>query len=309
MAVPLVLREHVGRLWLNLFFWQARRNPQLPRACKPLFLWAAWNFAAVMRENTLCNAQHLLESQANPSRCERLAKQIIGSFYDFVCDVGASANMRRAQLLGRIAEVHGHDTYRSARDEKKGAIIVTAHMGSFEVGMAALLEYEKRLHVLFRRDEQGLFEQTRRALRRRLGVIEVPVDDGLSAWMRLREALARDEVVLIQGDRVMPGQKGQAMPVLSGTVLLPTGPARLAQITGAPIIPVFSIRRPDGQIELFVEPPVRVPDEQALDAAMAQMAAVLERYLHRYPHQWLMIRPAWCEDSCDNSAMIGTSQS
>jgi lauroyl/myristoyl acyltransferase len=294
-------RKHAADFWLNLLFWQARRNPAFPRACKPFFMWGAWNFAAVMRENTLCNARRLLGEQSTPSERETLAKTIIGSFYDFVCDVGRSVGMTREQLLGHIAQIRGHEIYRDARAEKKGAIVLTAHMGSFEVGMAALLEHEKRLHVLFRRDQLGLFEQTRSTLHKRLGVIEAPVDEGLSIWMRLRDALAADEVVLIQGDRVMPGQKGRVMPILGSNMLLPTGPVRLALVSGAPIVPVFSIRRPDGQIDLFIEPPIRVPDEHAMESAFQQVAAVIEKYLRRYPQQWLVIRRAWSEDCCDKS--------
>ena len=293
------LRKQAANFWLNCLFWQARRNPAFPRACKPFFMWGAWRFAAQMRESTSCNAARLLGAQSNREDREALAKAIIASFYDFVCDVGRSASMTQAQLLQRVAQIHGHDNYRSVRAEKKGAIILTAHMGSFEVGMAALLEHEKRLHVLFRRDELGLFEQTRCALRRRLGVIEAPVDGGLAVWMRLRDALRADEVVLIQGDRVMSGQKGRAMPLLDGHMLLPTGPVRLALVSGAPIVPVFSIRRPDGQIELFIEPAIDVADEAAVDAALGQVAALLASYLRRYPQQWLMIRQAWCEDGCN----------
>lgn len=295
IALP-ALRKHAANFWLNCLFWQARRNPAFPQACKPFFIWAAWKFAAGVRENTLCNAARLLGGQSSHADREALSRAIIASFYNFVCDVGKSAGMTRAQLLGRIAQIHGHDTYRSIRAEKKGAIILTAHMGSFEVGMAALLEHEKRLHVLFRRDELGLFEEMRSRLRRRLGVIEAPVDDGLAVWMQLRNALRADEVVLIQGDRVMPGQKGRAMPLLDGHMPLPTGPMRLALVSGAPIVPVFSIRRPDGQIELFIEPAIRVADEAAVDTALGQVATLLASYLSRYPQQWLMIRRAWCED-------------
>jgi KDO2-lipid IV(A) lauroyltransferase len=205
--------------------------------------------------------------------------------------------MSREQLLDRIEHIEGDDRYRTVRALRKGAIIVTAHMGSFEVGMAALLEREKRVHVLFRRDALGLFEQTRSALRRRLGVNEVPVDEGLSVWLRLRDALARDEAVLIQGDRTMPGQKGRPVPFLGGHVVLPTGPVKLAMASGAPILPVFTIRLPDGRVRLFVEQPIVVRPEDSAEAALEQLASVIERYVRAYPDQWLMIHPAWCEHS------------
>src|SRR6185437_11295988 len=95
---------------------------------------------------------------------------------------------------------------------------------------------------------------------KKIGVVEVPLDQGWTVWMRLRDALANDEVVLIQGDRVMPGQKGQPVKFFDGHILMPTGPARLALVSGAPIIPVFFVRTPKGKIRLFIEDPILVGD-------------------------------------------------
>ena len=118
--------------------------------------------------------------------------------------------------------------------------------------------------------------------------------------MRLRDALANDEVVLIQGDRVMPGQKGQPVRFFDGHTLMPTGPVRLAMVTGSPIIPVFSVRMPNGKIRLFIEEAILVGDMPggiSQDQAMNQLGAVLEKYVRLYPDQWLENRPAWIEDA------------
>jgi lauroyl/myristoyl acyltransferase len=259
-------------------------------------MWGAWTFSPVMRENTLCNARRLLGASSSPGAQERLARDVIGHFYDFVCDVGRSIGQSRQQLLQCIESIEGDPGYREARRAGRGAIIVTAHMGSFEVGMAALLEREKRVHVLFRRDAIGLFERTRSALRQGLGVVEHCVDDGLSVWMKMREALGADEVVLIQGDRVMPGQKGVRQPFFDGHMLTPTGPVKLALAAGAPLVPIFSTRQADGRIRLFVEPPIHVTDAASAEAAHHQLIATLEQYVRKYPEQWLMIHRAWCED-------------
>jgi KDO2-lipid IV(A) lauroyltransferase len=162
------------------------------------------------------------------------------------------------------------------------------------------MQREKRLHVLFRRDALDLFEQIRSTLRRKIGVVEVPVDEGWTVWMRLRDALAQDEVVLIQGDRVMPGQKGQPVRFFDGHIQLPTGPVRLAMVTGSPIVPVFSVRMPRGKIRLFIEPPILVgdvPGGVSPDEAMNQLGAALEKYVRKYPEQWLENRPVWLEDA------------
>jgi KDO2-lipid IV(A) lauroyltransferase len=292
----LFARRKAADFWLNLLFWQTRRNPQFPVKTKPIFFLLTWKFAHLMRENTLCNSRRLLGSAASQSDQLSLARSTIGHFYDFICDVGRSVGQSREQMLKRIEATEGHDNYLNARAAGKGAIVVTAHMGSFEVGIAALLEHDKCVHVVFRKDAYGRFERTRSALRQSLGVNEHCVDDGLAVWMRLRDALTNDEVVLVQGDRVMPGQKGKRVAFMGGHMMLPTGPAKLALASGAPIVPIFSVRRDDGQIRLFVEEPIWVKSAEEVDEAITKFAEILEQYLRRFPDQWLMIQRAWCED-------------
>jgi KDO2-lipid IV(A) lauroyltransferase len=221
----------------------------------------------------------------------------MGNFYDFVCDVGRSLHLTQGELVARIDSIEGDEHYRAARALKKGAIIATAHMGSFEAGAAALLRREIAMHVVFKRDATR-FEQVRSALRERLGVIEAPVDDGWTMWLRLREALARDEVVMMQADRVMPGQKGSTVSFLFGHLALPTGPLKLALASGAPIVPVFATRAPGGKICIHVEPHIEIkPSDQDPHPALAKFAGVLEKYAREYPEQWLLFHRAFCEDA------------
>lgn len=289
------LRRAAANFWMNFFFWNARQRPALTRASKPFWMWAAWKFTPVMRNSTLANAGRLLGEGSTLPQRQALARAVIANYYDFISDIGAAVGMSHRQLLDRIDQIEGHERYQQLRANGKGAIIVTAHMGSFEVGIAALLEHEKRIHVLFRRDEMSLFEKTRSALRKQLGVCEACVDEGLAVWMKLRTALANDEVVLIQGDRVLPGQKGQRVPFLGGHMMLPTGPVKLALASGAPIVPIFSIRQPQGTIRLFVEEPICVAGE--VHEAMLRLGSIIEKYVRRYPDQWLVFHRPWCEDA------------
>ena len=290
------IREKAADFWLRLLFWLGREQPWILKLGKRFFLTAAWTFAADTRGNLLANAARLLGSQSSSNELEKLARAALSNFYDFVCDIPRSAAMSPAELLARIRHVEGEKAYLELRKAGKGAIVLTAHMGSFEVGMAGLRQYEPKVHVLFRRDANNLFEQSRTELRHRLGVLEAPVDDGLGIWMRLRDALLADEVICIQGDRVMPGQRGQAIPVLGGTIPLPTGPFKLALITGAPIVPIFSTRLPDGGVNLFIEPPIYVRSHGEVEIGLRAAADVLARYLQQYPQQWLVLHRAWCED-------------
>ena len=285
--------------WLNTLFRVAEETPGVLRASRKAIAWLAFQVSRDIRQGTLANARRILGPDASPEKLQRFARQVVEYFILFCHDIGQSMKWSEAELFDQIEDIEGHDHYAAARNMRRGAIVVTAHIGSFEVGMAALRRQDARIHVVFRRDVFPRFESMRSRLRGKLGVIEAPVDDGWTVWMRLRDALREDEVVVLQGDRVMPGQKGQRARVLGHDMLLPTGPAKLAAAAGSPIVPVFSVRMPSGKIRLCVEPAITVSgnDIEAINAAMQQLGSVMGKYIQQYGEQWLMLQPAWCEDS------------
>jgi KDO2-lipid IV(A) lauroyltransferase len=77
-------------------------------------------------------------------------------------------------------------------------------------------------------------------------------------------------------------------------MLLPPGPVKLALATGAPIVPVFCVRTPTGNVRLCVEPAIDVAGKD-VEHALREIADVIGRYVRRYPEQWLMLQPAWRE--------------
>ncbi len=298
-APPVGLARRVmAKLWLSVLFFLARHMRWLLLRGKPLFTWGTWTFSSFIREGALANARRILGEDSTPQQRQAIARASVSSFYDFVCDVGWTLGASREELSSRIAAVEGHEGYERARALHRGAIIATAHMGSFEVGMVALLQSEPRIHVVFQRDRADLFEQLRSDVRSKLGVIEAPVDEGLRTWVQLRDALLADEVVAIQADRIMPGQKGQKVAFLGGHMMLPAGPVKLAMITGAPIIPIFSIRQPDGRILVKIEQPIYVEPArpELFEPTLLQLADVIAKYVRLYPGQWLVLHKAWCED-------------
>lgn len=287
-------------LWLRFFFWGAERAPGLVRAARPFWVEAAWQGSAALREATLANARRLLGPDATPRARAALAKAVVANFYRFIAEVGRAPRLTKRDLLARIEEVRGREAYQAARRAKRGAILVTAHLGAFEIGIAALAEHEPRIHVVFRPDPFAAFERLRSMMRNRLGVVEAPVDGRWPVWRRLRDALAADEVVLLQGDRVMPGQRGVPVPFLDGHLLMPTGPVKLALLSGAPVVPVFALRTPSGRVRIVIEDPITVEPDAGSPGrphpALGRMAAVIERHVRAHPDQWLMLQRAWCED-------------
>ena len=294
------LGDRLNAIGLRLFFRLASVFPRTVDTVKPLFVRIAYACSPSVQRNTAANGRKIFGSSVSAKKLTTYGRGVLLYFLDFVLDVRFSLRASSEQLADRISAIEGHERYMATRVAKRGAILLTAHMGSFELGIVALQQYESRIHVVFKRDAVSRFEKIRGGMRQRLGVLEAAVDDGWVIWMRLRDALRNDDVVLIQGDRVMPGQRGMEVPFLHGRIILPTGPVKLASASGAPIVAVFCLRDPDGRVRLIIDEAIDVPNplsDDDLSKTMQRIAAMLERYVGAYPEQWLMLHPAFCDQT------------
>ncbi|MEM1355740.1 MAG: hypothetical protein AAGH88_12765 [Planctomycetota bacterium] len=286
--------------FLRGLFYLAQRHPRLLSRLAPGLAWGTWRLARGVRAGVRDNLAHLLPTQTSDKERDRIGRRVLLQFIRFVADLGHAQHASFEALLARAVTIEGKSHYRQARSLGKGAVIATAHLGSFEVGLAVTADMERATHVVFATDPFPRFDQLRTSLREKLGVQEARADQGWAMWGDLRDALARDEVVVMQADRVMPGQKGMSVPLLGAPAELPTGPVRLAQLTGSPILPVFAVREPDGHtIRIMIEKPIMVPDtgdpRQDQSAAIVALSEAIGRVVGRYPDQWLMLHRVWVE--------------
>ncbi|MGH9748737.1 MAG: hypothetical protein ACRD6R_02290 [Candidatus Polarisedimenticolia bacterium] len=174
----------------------------------------------------------------------------------------------------------------------RGLVVVTLHLGSWEVGLAHLAACGRPVHVVLRPGEaEG--ERHARAFRDRAGVRTVPA--GESAWssIDLLLALRRGEVVALQGDRAF-GAAVREVPLCGAPMPIPAGPFLLAQAAGAPVllvaVPFVGHRR----ARLIAEGPIEVgPGDEALRKAMADFARRVEAIVKRHPDQWFNFFRLW----------------
>lgn len=289
---------------LRLLFWLNRHAPIVPRVIRRPALGLAWRASPALRRGPLINAARILGPASTGRQRTALAKRTVASFYTFVCEVGAHQHHSLEQLAARVEVTHGAQGYRAARASGrfagKGAVLVTAHFGNFEVGLAEVRKIEQHVHVVFRRDAMGAFEAARSTLHRGLGIHETPIDDGIASWLALRDALHADGVVLLQGDRAEPGQQSTDAPFMDGHLRVPVGPAKLALMTGAPLIPVFAVRGPRSvghRVRIVLGEPIAVPDAHAVEPATHAVVAALQDVVRQHPEQWHVMWPACVEDA------------
>jgi lauroyl/myristoyl acyltransferase len=182
----------------------------------------------------------------------------------------------------------------------KGVVLLTAHLGNWEIGGLMLAEVNQPIHVVLVPDLFSGVERVRRRMHARAGVTEIPVDRTFLPTLAVLRALNRNGIVAMQGDRDFDNT-GIAAPFFGREAWFPRGPFRVAMATGAVVLPAFIVRVPGGRYRAIIEEPLPIEEKGDRDLALreniSRYIAVLERYIRAYPEQWYCFYPFWDDPS------------
>jgi predicted LPLAT superfamily acyltransferase len=229
-------------------------------------------------------------------------------FYSF-CDLMVSycfvPQATHSQLLDMLVDSEGS----GAKIEQclaagNGLIVWTAHLGNWEFA-SRLLSIYGRVNVA-RVVEKNPAEITLRNLMASDRIKTVDLKQGVPASLELLQALRNNEIVAIQGDRVYQRHTFE-VPFFSQATSFPVGPFLLSQVSGAPVLPAFVIRRSWLRYQALIGDPIpAVPqriasgdDDASLYDAMCQAVRFLETTLKAHSDQWMNYFDFWTVPSHD----------
>jgi len=223
-------------------------------------------------------------------------------FYSF-CDLMVSycfvPQATHSQLLGML--VDSEDC--SAKIDQclaagNGLIVWTAHVGNWEFA-SRLLAMNVQVNVA-RVVEDKPAEIILRNLMASERLKTVDLKAGVPATIELLQALRRNEIVAIQGDRVYQRHTFD-VPFFSQPTSFPLGPFLLSQVSGAPVLPVFVIRRGWLRYQVLMGDLIPAAPSRAkrgdsdadLYEAMCQAVRFLEKTLTTHYDQWMNYFDFW----------------
>ncbi len=197
-------------------------------------------------------------------------------------------------------ECRGVEGIDRALERGTGAIVVGAHLGNWDAAGAWAAASGRPItavaEVLRPRKLFDFFVSHRE----RLGIRIVPAEGG--AVRKLIRAVESGRIIAIVGDRDLGG-RGPRVHFFGETATLPSGPARVALRTGAPLFPmgVYGVRRADGRRGWVGEilDPIDPPSEESPDAVRLltqEIATRLERLIAQHPEEWHVFQPFWSAD-------------
>ncbi len=175
----------------------------------------------------------------------------------------------------------------------KGAIILSAHFGNWELLAASLSAHVAPLTPIVRELRSVRLNALVQAYRAEAGYLTIDRTRGLRHALR---CLKRNELIGIVAD-VDTRVNGVFVDFFGRLAYTPYSPVAIALKTGAAILPAFIVRQSDGSHKAIIEPPLVLQrtDGRELELVIntQKFTKIIEAYILQYPEQWIWMHERW----------------
>jgi KDO2-lipid IV(A) lauroyltransferase len=230
----------------------------------------------------------------NRASAERAAKRLFGNFGRKLADLWRCESGLPVAPL--ITEFVGAEQLFEAHRRKQGVLLVTPHLGNWEVGGYALAARGITLHVVTLSEPAKGLTEVRSEARRRNGIETIVVGDDPFAFVRIIKLLQEGAIMAILLDRPIDSCR-VTIELFGRPFNAAIAAADLARASGCAIVPVFLPRMKDGyRIELLPAIPYdrnRLGDREGRIELTQEIFRAFEPFIRRHADQWYQFFPIW----------------
>ena len=203
------------------------------------------------------------------------------------------------------------DVIAESLGEGRGAVLVTGHIGNWDIAAKTLRDYDRPVNLVMAREVNATTQDYVRERRERAGVRVIYSDSSVFSALNMIRALRQNEIVAIQLDRMVSLGGARAVPFFGAPAVFPSGPFVLARLAGAPLIPVFIPRVGTRHYEVRLGARVTLSrdarDAYSLDRAMRAVISEFETAIRAFPSQWFQFAPFWSQPSAVAKGQTGVA--
>lgn len=245
------------------------------------------------------NLRRILGPEASKRQVRRTRRRMIYNLAFYWTDLFRYCQLPYAKSRELLADVEGLDHLRGVLDAGKKVVLLTAHLGNWELGGLFLREQELPVSVVYVPDQSPSAEAFRAFLRDSIGVEAISLDPKaeLSSLPVLR-ALRDGRAIAMQGDRDF-NESGELFDFFGAPAPFPPGPVLLARLSGAVVVPTFITYTEDYHLSIHFGEVIEVErtrDRQAdVRKALGQWVEQLEPAVARWPDQWYTFFDFWAQ--------------
>jgi KDO2-lipid IV(A) lauroyltransferase len=245
------------------------------------------------RDNARRNYAVVLGRSPDDPEVDRAVRRCFRHFGSYIAEALHVQGWGAEDVEDRVV-IHGEHHLGEAASMGKGVVFVSAHIGSPEVGATLAVLNGFRVTAVTEQVKPDWLMEYVVASRRRMGVALLPA---AGAGISLIRELRRGGMVAFIVDAGIDRPGSIPVNLFGRQTLFPEGPARLARLTGAPLVFAVAARLPHGRFAVHICPPLLRNSEADADTDVRektqQIATYFEGFVRRYPGQWYAFREMW----------------
>lgn len=177
-----------------------------------------------------------------------------------------------------------------------GGLLVSAHLGNWEVAGHMLKRLNAKINILMYDGEAEQIKQYMDQFDSKRSFNIIFIREDLSHIYEISAALRRNEFVCLHADRFRPGNRTISQEFLGKEALFPAGPFILASKLKAPVCFVFAFKESNFHYSFYAPEPAKVYSGRGMEGAEAMLKdyiQLLEKGLKMHPEQWFNYFDFW----------------
>ena len=193
-------------------------------------------------------------------------------------------------------EFDGVEILKQLLSEKKGGVLISAHIGNFEIAehFFGEIDLDCQINLVTVDQEKTAIKKYMESVTKKSSIKFIFVQDDMSHIFEINNALSNNELVCFTGDRYFPGTKHLEAELLGEKANFPAGPFMIASRLKVPVVYVYVMKETNKHYHLYTRlGEVKNRDAQAL---LENFIQSLEGMLKVYPLQWFNFFQFWKKD-------------
>lgn len=192
-----------------------------------------------------------------------------------------------------LVDVHNPDLLKEATTDDKGALLLMAHLGNWELCGFITTMTDCPSAVVVKRFRNTAVEQF---VTRSRECMQVTTLSAGASFQECIQRLKHRGFVSMILDQNMIDTEGTFVDFFGKPACTTLGLALLSAVTGRPVYPIFTIRRPDYGYDLFIQHAIPPPPDrsaESLHAHTQKCTKIIEGMIREHPAQWIWLHKRW----------------
>lgn len=195
--------------------------------------------------------------------------------------------------LSQYIKIYGEEYLKKSLENGKGCILFSAHFCNWEIVHAALSLKGYSILAIARPLENPLVDRLVNLIRESTGTKIILAKNSAGKalnWLRTKRLL-----YVLLDQRITENEV--YVNFLNRPAATTSIVALLARRTGTAVIPIYSIRKEDGKIEIYVEEPLKIKmsnnirENTLLNTVI--FSRIIENWIKKYPYYWFWVHNRW----------------